>query len=165
MSKRFFLVATIISFVCASSSVVSAQSADVYDPHANYSQPSDVSASLYVRVPFNGGLKRASNEEARFGLALKTTLPQSFSYTANNYGYAFQGSAGPQIKILDLSVGPNGFKSFKLNNMSLNQINALYADEEEREEGMSKGTKILIGVGVTFAATMIIAFAVVDDKL
>lgn len=130
MLKEFISVATICSFVCVSSPAALAQSADVYDPHSNFGQRSEVSASLYVRIPFNGGLKRSSNEEARFGLALRTTLPQSFSTAANNYGYAFQGFGSRQIKVLDLSIGSNGFKSFKLNGHSLAEFNALYADEE-----------------------------------
>ena len=159
MFKRFVSVAAVCSFVCVSSPAAFAQSADVYDPHAHFGYPSQVSGGLYIRVPFNGGLKRSSNEEARFGFALKTTMPQKYSYTPLSHGYSFQGSANRQIKFLDISIGPSGFKSFKLNGQSFAEINALYADEEGKKKkkvwpwvlgGAALGVGIL--VAVVFAA-------------
>lgn len=144
-----------------------AQSAEFYDPFEHYGYQSGVTGGIYVKVPFNGRLKRSSNSEVRFGLALKAKFPRNFSY-AQSYQYSFAASNTQEIKFLDLSIGPSGFKSFKLNGQSFKDMKRIYADGDDEKEGMSTGTKVLIGVGVAaavFLAVIIIAGCTNDTSL
>ena len=135
MFKKIVCVASVTSFVLVSSPAAFAQSLGVYDPHANFGLPSEVSASVYMRIPFNGGLKRKNNEEARFGFAVSTTMPKQFSYSALNYGNSFQGTGNRQIKVLDISIGATkGFKSLKLNGQSFTDMKRLYADGDDEKK-------------------------------
>ena len=178
MLKRLTSLAAITGILLAGSPVALAQSADIYNPifnpHANFGHSSDVSASLYARVPFNGGLKRSANEGARFGLTVSTRLPQKFSYAPMSYGNSFQSSLGRQVNVLDLSIGysfhdtgfhdTGGFQSFKLNGHSFNEINALYADDEEGKKKRSPWPWVLLGGAVVFGAIAITAIAKCDNN-
>lgn len=92
-----------------------------------------VTAGAYIRIPFAGGL-REQKYEPRFGLAISSKTP---SY--NGFQTSFAASNAP--KFLDLSIGFSGKQSFRINNQSLRQTNALYAgqDGEDGADGKKKG--------------------------
>jgi hypothetical protein len=116
--------------------------------HGQYSRTSAITAGAYVRVPFNGGLRRPA-QEPRFGLRLSGNL-------AGQYRHQNTFLGGGSQRLLDLSLGASGSDSFRLNGLTINQINALYAGEEEDGNGGKKKSGFRRGLVYGLAAVGVI---------
>jgi hypothetical protein len=116
--------------------------------HDQFSRSPGITAGAYVRVPFNGGLRR-STEETRFGLRLSGNMAGQYRYRTTFLG------AGSQ-RLLDLSLGTSGTQSFRVNNLTIDQFNALYAGEEEDGNGGKKKSGFRRGLVYGLAAVGVI---------
>ena len=118
-----------------------------YNPYGAHAQTRGATAGAYIRIPFKGGLKRPT-EEMRLGLALSTRL-------SGQYHDPGRFAAVGTPRLIDLSLGLQSFRqgrsladSVQFNGLSINRINALYADEDGEKKGGSvlKTGLIIIGV-------------------
>ncbi len=127
-----------------------------YNPYGAHAQTRGATAGAYIRIPFKGGLKRPT-EEMRLGLALSTRL-------SGQYHDPGRFAAIGTPRLIDLSVGLQSFgrqplaDSVQFNGLSINRINALYADEDgEKKKGSILKTGLIVigvaavGLGVALA--------------
>ncbi|MEE8258224.1 MAG: hypothetical protein V3R20_00885, partial [Sphingomonadales bacterium] len=76
---------------------------ETYDPFAHYGYPSKVSGGIYLKVPFNGRIKKSAIQEPRFGFALKAKLGSGYGYSMHPLS-APMGANTPNgmVNIVDL---------------------------------------------------------------
>lgn len=113
-----------------------------------YQRSAELTAGLYLRVPFSGGLRR-SVDETRFGLSFGARAP---SY--DRLGGRPLLLDRPQL--FDLSVGLQGKESLRIDGLNID-MPTLYADGDEEFEKEPKWLWVLVGVGVLFIASAVAA--------
>ncbi|MEE8258223.1 MAG: hypothetical protein V3R20_00880 [Sphingomonadales bacterium] len=134
MLKQFISLAAAASLISISmpSSVAGPET---YDPFAHYGYPSKVSGGFYLKIPFNGRIKKSATQGPRFGFALKAKL-------GSGYGTSMHPLSAPMgtnltngmVNIVDLSFGFSGTDSFRFNDLSLTDVKtALNAEEDEKK--------------------------------
>jgi hypothetical protein len=165
MLRKFLSIFTTSVFLIATTAPAMAAERDLFPStrnhtHDQFSRNSGITAGAYVRVPFNGGLKRAS-EEPRFGLRLTGNLAGQYRYQNTFLG------AGSQ-RLLDLSLGTSGSDSFRVNSLTIDQFNALYAAgaDEEGKKGMHPaviGLAVVGGVILVLLAVFAVECATNDE--
>ena len=140
MLRRGLSIICIIALLTATSAPTVAAAG--FDPHlgapyngfGNSQRSAELTAGVYLRVPFSGGPRR-SLSETRFGLAVGARLPAYDRYDSGR-------SLADMPKLLDLSIGLRGRESLRLNGLSLIDMPTLYADED----GKPKNSKVWLWI-------------------
>ena len=152
MLRRCLSIISIIALITATSAPTFAAGPDPYlgapyNGFDNYRRSAELTAGVYLRVPFSGGSRR-SLSGTRFGLTVGARLPAYDRYDSRR-GLLYSP------KLFDLSIGLQGKESVRLNGISIIDMPTLYADEDDEDGGWGAGQWIFAGF-VVFGAVILI---------